>query len=155
MALLYCSSVFFEVSQCCFQASWRVYPLLRMWQRALDQLFPRPLVISQIISWHTPTLPNSICPHNDDSTRSIHSMMRVVLVFKDPHGSIWPMIVAMQNWFTIVNLLIQDHQYFAVQPLWEGCASLQLWFHAFELRLQWTSSSITITTIMIYRRNLE
>jgi len=110
MALLDCSRVFVESSQCCFQASWPVYPRLRMWQQALDELFTLPLAISQMISRHTPTSPNSISPRDDDSTRSIRLMKRVVLVFKDPHGLIWPMIVTMQKWFMIFNLLIQDLQ---------------------------------------------
>ena len=136
MALLYYSRVFFELLQCCFQVSQPVYPLLRMWQRALDERFTLPLAISQIISRHTTTLPNLICPHNDDSTCSICLMKHVVLVFKDPHGLIWPMIVTMQKWFTIFTLLIQDHQYLAILALWEGYASSRLWFHAFEIRLQ-------------------
>ena len=110
MALLYCSRVFFESSRCCFQASRPVYPRLQMSQRALDERFTLPLAISQIISRHTPTSPNSISPRDDDSTRSIRLMKRVVLVFKDPHGLIWPMIVTMQKWFTIFNLLIRDRQ---------------------------------------------
>jgi len=59
MALLYCSRVFFESSRCCFQASRPVYPRLQMSQRALDERFTLPLAISQIISRHTPTSPNS------------------------------------------------------------------------------------------------
>jgi len=110
MALLYCSRVFFESSRCCFQVSWPVCPRLRMWQRALDEWFTLPLAIWLIISRQTPTSPNSISPCDDGSTRSIHLMKRVVLVFQDPHGLIWPMIVTMQKWFTIFNLLIQDHQ---------------------------------------------
>jgi len=58
MALLDCSKLFFESSWCCFQASQTVYPLLQMWQRALDEQFTLPLAISQIISRYTSTLPN-------------------------------------------------------------------------------------------------
>ena len=155
IALHYCSRVWFGSLQCCLQASRPVYPLLWMWQWALDEWFTLCLAVSPIISQHTPMLPNSICPHADDGTHSLCFMQRVVLVLKDPHGLIWPMIVTMQKWFTIFNLLIQDCQYHAVQMSWEGNASSQLWFDAFENRLQQTNSSITITTIMIYRRNLE
>jgi len=83
-------------------------PTLQMWQWALDELFTLALAVLQIISPHTSMLPYLICPHNDDSTPSIHLMMRVVLDFKDHHGLIWPMIVIMQKWFTIFDLLIQD-----------------------------------------------
>ena len=83
MALLYCSGVSFESSRCCLQASRPVYPLLGMWQWALDEWFTLPLAISQIFSWHTPTSHNSIGTRDDDSTRSIRSMKRVVLVFED------------------------------------------------------------------------
>jgi len=136
MALLYCSRVFFESSRCCFQLSRPVYPPLRMSQWALDERFTLSLAISQIISRHTSTLSNSISPHDDDCTCSIRSMKHVLLVFKDPHGWIWRIIVTMQKWFTIFNLLIQDHQYLAIQLSQEGYASLRLWFHAFEIRLQ-------------------
>jgi len=136
IALHHCSRVIIESTRCCFQM-WRpVYPLLRMWQLALDKRLTLPPVLSQIVSWHTPTSPNSICPRDDDSTRSIHLMKRVVLVFKDSHGLMWPMIVTMQKWFTIFNWLIQDRLYLAVQPSWEGYASSRLWFHAFGMRLQ-------------------
>jgi len=155
MAVLYCSRVFFESSRCCFQASRPVYPLLRMWQRALDERFRLLLSISQIIPRHTPTSPDLISPRDDDSTHSIRSMKPVVLVFKDAHGSMWPMIVTMQKWFTILNLLIQDRQYLPVPPSWERYASSRLWFHSFDIRLQQTISSIKFTTIMIYQRNLE
>ena len=110
MALLECSRVFFGLPRCCFQASRPVYPRLRMWQSALDERFTLPLEISQIISQHTLTSPNSISPRDDDSIHSIHLMKSVVLVFKDPHGSIWPMIVTMQKWFTIFKLLKWDRQ---------------------------------------------
>jgi len=115
MALLFCSRVFFESSRCCFQASRPVYQPLRMWQRALDERFTLPFALSQTISWHTPTSPNSISPRDDDSTRSIHLVKHVVFVFKDPHGLIWPTIVTMQKWFTRFNLLIRDHQQLAVR----------------------------------------
>jgi len=155
MTLLYYPSMFFESSQCCFQVSQPVYPLLRMWQRALDEMFTLHVAISQIISQHTPTSPNSIRPRYNHSTSSIHSMKRVVVVFNDPHGLIWPMIVTMQKWFMILNLLWQDHQYLTFELSREGCASSRLWFHAFDIRLQWTIGSIKFTTIMIYQRNLE
>ena len=135
-ALLYCSRVLFESSRYWFQASQPVYSLLRMWQWTLDKRFRLPLAMTQIISRHTPTSPNSICPRDDDSTPSIHLMKCVVIAFKDPHGLIWWIIVTMQKWFTIFNLLIQDRQYLVVQPLREGYASLPLWFHTFEIRLQ-------------------
>jgi len=101
MGLLDCSRVFFESSLWCFQVSWAVYPLLQMCQQVLDERLMLPLPISPIISQHTPTSSNSICPCDDDSTRSIHSMKCVVLVFTDPHGLIWPMTANMQKWFTI------------------------------------------------------
>jgi len=135
MALLYCCRVFFESSRCCLQASQPVYPLLRMWHQALDEWFTLPLAISHIISQHTPRLPNSISPHDDDSTHSIRLMKHVVLVFKDTYDLIWPMIVTIQKWFTIFNLLIQDRQSLPVQLSWEGYASSRLWLHAFEIRL--------------------
>jgi len=108
MALIQCSPVCFESSQCCFQVARPVYPLLRMWQRALDKWFTLPLAITQMIARQTPTSPNSICSHDDDSTRSICSMKSVVRVVKDPHGLIWPMVVTLQKWFTIFNMLIQN-----------------------------------------------
>jgi len=79
-----------------------------MWQRALNEWFTLLLAISHIISRHTPTLASMICPCDDDSTRSVHLMKRVVLVLNDPPGSIWPMIVTMQKWFTVLNLLIHN-----------------------------------------------
>ena len=136
MALLDCSRVFFELSQCCLQASRPVYPLLWMSQWALEEWFTLPLAISQIISSHTPISPDLICPCDDDSTRSIHSMKGVVHVVQDPHGSIWPTIVTMQQWFTRLKLLIHDHQFLVVQLSREGYASSRLWFHAFEIWLQ-------------------
>jgi len=154
VALLQCSRVFIESSRGCVQASWPVYPRSRMWQSALHKQFTLPLAISQIISPHTPTLPNSISPRDNDSTGSIRLMKHLVLLFKNPHGLIWPTIVTIQKWFTIYNLLIQDRQYLPVQLLQVGYLSSQLRFHAFEIRLQWTISSITFTTIMIYRRYL-
>jgi len=87
-----------------------VYPRLQMWQCPLDEPFTLCLARSQINSRHTPMLPNLITPRNDDSTCSIRSMKHVVLVFKDSHGWIWPMIVTMQTWFMIFNFLIQDCQ---------------------------------------------
>jgi len=155
MALLYCSTVFIESSQCGFQAQRPVYPLLRMWQRALGEWSILSFDISQIISQHTPTLPYSICPRDDESTCTIRLMKHVVLVFKDPQGVILPMMVTMQKWFTISKLLIEAHQRLTVQPSGEGYATLRLWFHTFGIRLQWTISSITFTTIMICRQNLE
>jgi len=86
MALLDCPTVFFESSRYCSQGLRLVYPLLRMWQRALDKRFPLPLGKSQFISRHTPTLPNLISPRNDDSSHSICLLKCVVLVFKDTHG---------------------------------------------------------------------
>jgi len=136
MALLYCSWVCFEWSWCCFHVSRLVNPMLRMWPRALDEQFTLRLAISQIISLHTPTSANSISTHDDNSSRCIHSTMRSVFVFKDPHGLVWPMIVTMQKWFTIFNVLIQDRQYLAVQLSREGYASLRLWFLPFVIRLQ-------------------
>jgi len=136
MGMLYISRVFFESSRSCFHAVQRVKPLLQMWQWAHDEQFTLPVAISQLISRHTPTLPNSFYTCDDDSTGSTRLMKCVVLVFNDPHGFIWPMIVIMQKWFTIFNLLIQDRQYLAVEPLQEGYASSWLWFHAFENRLQ-------------------
>jgi len=136
MALLYSSRVFFQLSWCCFQALWPGYQLMQLWQRAIDERFTLPLAISQIISRHTAMSLSLICPRDYDSTRSIHIMKHVVLVLKDPDGLIWPMIVTMQKWFMIFNLLTQDHQYLAVQLLWEGYALSRLWFHAFEIRLQ-------------------
>jgi len=155
MALHCYSRVFFESSQWAFQVSRPVYPLLRMWQQALDEQFTLPLAIIEIIAQDPPTSPNSICPRNDDSNRSIRLINHVVLVFKDLHGLIWPIIVIMQRWFTLLNLLIHDGPYLALPRSWEGYASLRLWFHAFEIRLQSSISSITFTTIMIYRQNLE
>jgi len=136
MALCYCSRVLFESSRWCCQTSWLVYPLLWRWPRALDKQFTFPWAISQIIAQHTPTSPNSICPRDDDCTPSIHLLKHVGLVFKDSYGLIWPMIVNMQKWFMIFNLLIQYRQYLAVQLLQQGYASLQSWFHAFQIRLQ-------------------
>jgi len=136
MVLLHCSRVFFESSGCCDQASRPVYPLLRMWQPALDEWFTLPLVISHTLSQHTLTLPNSISPHDDGSTRSIRLINDVVPVLKDLHGLFRPMIVTMHKWFTIFNLLIQDCQYLEVQLAQEGYASSRLWFHAFGIRLQ-------------------
>jgi len=59
-----------------------------MSQQALDERFMLPLAMSQIISQHTATFPNSISAPDNDRTRSIHSMKGVVLGFKDPHGLI-------------------------------------------------------------------
>jgi len=108
IALLWLSREFFTWSQCSIHVSWPVHPLWRMWQWALDKWFTLPLTISQIISQHTPLSLDSICPRNDDGTHSVRLMKHVVLVFQDPHGSIWPMIVTMQKWFMISNLLIQN-----------------------------------------------
>jgi len=110
MALHYCSTVFFESSWCCFQVSWLVYTLLRIWQQALDEQFTLRLEMNQSISRHTPISPNSMSPHDYDSTHSIQSIMRVLIVSKDPHGSIWPIIVTTQKWFMIFNLLIDDRE---------------------------------------------
>jgi len=108
MALLNYSGVFFEWSWWCFQVSRPVYPLLRMWQSALDEWFTLPLAISRIISRYTPTSPNWICPCNGHSTRSIRWMERVVVFFKDPRCVIRPKIVTLRKWFTICNSSIQD-----------------------------------------------
>jgi len=63
--------------------------------------------IQQIMSQHTPTSANVICSSDDDSRHSIHWMKCVVLVFDDTDGIIWPMIVAVQKWFTMCIILIQ------------------------------------------------
>jgi hypothetical protein len=112
MTLLYCPRVYFEPLGCSFQASWPRYPRLRMWQRALDERLTLPLAMSQIISRHTPSSLNSTSPRHDDSTRSIRLMNRVVLIFKDPHGLIWPMIVPCRSgsqylicWYAILSSL--------------------------------------------------
>ena len=99
--------MFFELLRCCFRASWLLYQPLQMWHRAIDEQFTVPLAISRIVSQHTPISADLISPHNDDCTRSVCKMKFVVLVFKDPHCFSWPMIVSMQKWFTIFNLLIQ------------------------------------------------
>jgi len=83
--------VFLEFLRCCYHASKPVYPLLRMRQWTLDEQFTLPLAISQIICQHTPMSPNSICPRDENSTRSIHLMNRVVLVSTDP------------SWLTLTN----------------------------------------------------
>jgi len=80
-----------------------------MWQWSLDEWFKIPFASSQSIPQHTPKSHNSICPHDADSAHFACSMKRVVLVFQDPHGLIWAMIFTMQKWFTISNLLIQNH----------------------------------------------
>jgi len=134
MAFLYCSEVFFESSRCSFQSRQPVYQLLRMWQWALDEWFTLPFEITRMVSWHTPTSPNLISLRDDDSSRSISLMKRVVLLLKDPPGLIWQMIVAMQKWFTRFNLFIQDFQYLAVQLSREGYASSQSWFHRLQIR---------------------
>jgi hypothetical protein len=115
MPFLYCSRVFFESSRCCFHASRPVYPRLWVWQWALDERFIIPLAISHLNSQHTPRLPNSISSRNDDSTHSLRLMKHVVLDFKDPHGLIRTMIVTMQKWFTIFNLLILDREWLAIR----------------------------------------
>jgi hypothetical protein len=86
MVFLNCSRVFFELLRCCFQASQPVYTLLQMCQQALDEHFTLPLALSQTISWHTSMFPNSISPHDNDSSYCIPLMNRVVPVFKDPYG---------------------------------------------------------------------
>jgi len=96
-----------------------------MEQQALDERFTLPVVLSQIICWHTPRSANAICPRDDESTHSIRSIKHVIIIITDPHVLISPMIVTMQKWFTIFDLLIQDYQYLAVQPLREGYASSQ------------------------------
>jgi len=136
MTLLIFSRMFFESLQSCFQAAQPVYPLLRVRQEALDEQFTLSLLISQIISRQTLTSPNSICPRNDDSTRSIRVMKHVVRVMKEPHCWMWPMIVIVQKWFMVISLLIQDGQYLAVERSQEGYASWRLWFHQFDIRLQ-------------------
>jgi hypothetical protein len=115
IALLYCSRLFFELSQCCFQASRPVYPRLPMWQWALDKWSTLPFAISEIISRHTPTSPNSITPRDVQNARSIRLMKRVVLVSQARHGLIWPVIVTRLKWFMIFNLLIKHHQKLAVR----------------------------------------
>jgi len=107
LALLWRPEVILEESRCSVPISQPLYPLSRMWQLALDELRTPPLAISHIISPHTLKSPNSICPHGDVSSCYVHSMKSVVLVVKYPHGSIQPMIVTMQKWITIFNLLIQ------------------------------------------------
>jgi len=108
VALLQPSRVFVGLLQWYYQVSPIGYPLLRLRQWALEQWFTFPLGLSTILSLHTTTSPNLICPGYDDSTRSVRLMKYVVVVFKDPHGWIWPMIVTMQKWLRICNLLIQD-----------------------------------------------
>jgi len=108
MALLNLSRLFFELSRCCVQVSQPMYPLLGMWQWPLDERITLALTISQVISWETLASPNSMCLGNDDSTPSVTSMKRLVYIFKDPHCLIWPMILTMQKWFMILNLLILD-----------------------------------------------
>ena len=71
--------------------------------------FTLPLAIIQIISWHTATSPIVICFRDDCSTHSIRVMMHVVLVFKDLCGIIRSIIVTLQKWFMIFNLLIHGH----------------------------------------------
>jgi hypothetical protein len=146
--------VFFELLRCCFQVLWPAYPLLWVWQWAFDKWSTLPLPISQIISCHTPTLSSSICPCDDDSTCPIRLMKHIVFVLKDSYSLTWPMTFTVQKWYTICNLLIQDYPHLAVQQLWEGCVSLQLRFVVFEIRLQYTISWITFTTIMTYWQNL-
>jgi len=107
MALHWHSRVLFELLRCWCQASWPVYPLLRMCQRALEDKFTLPVAISQSITRRTPTLPSSIYSCDDESACSIHLIEHVVLAIKKPHGLIWPMIGTMQKWFNIVNLFIQ------------------------------------------------
>jgi len=136
MALVQCSWVFFELSRCCFQEPQPVYPPLRRWQRAHDERFTLSSAISQIISRHSPTSPNLICLREDYSTRSIHLIKGVSLIFEDPYCIIWQMIVTMQKWFMIFISLIQDCQYFAVQLSREGYASSRFWTHTSELRNQ-------------------
>jgi len=148
MALLYCSRVLFQSSRCCFQASQPVYPLLRMWQWRLDERFTLRLATLQIISRQTPTLPYLISPRDDDSTRSIHLKMRVVLAFKDPHGLIWPMIVTRQKWFTIFNLLIQDPLYLAVQLSREGLHHRDYYF--VHLRSHFSKPSVLLHLILLW-----
>jgi len=38
----------------------------------------------------------------------MHILWHVVLLFNDPHGLVWWMILTMQEWFAIVDLFIQD-----------------------------------------------
>jgi len=101
--------VLFELSRCCFQVSRSFNPLLRMWQRALDEQFTLPAAISQIISQCTPTSPNSICDRYTNCTGSVRLMKCVLLVFKDPYRLIGTMIVTLQKWLMTFNLLIQHH----------------------------------------------
>jgi len=155
MALYYFSRVFFESSAWSIQASRPVYPQLWMWHWAIDELFTLPSAISQILPRQISTLPNLISQGNNDSTCSIYLMKHVVLAFKYPQGLIWTKIVTIQKWFTVINLWIENCQYHSVHLSREGHAISQLWFHLFEIRLQYIISTITFTTIMMYWRNLE
>jgi len=105
------------------------------------------VAISQIISWHNSMSTNLICLRDDNSTSSIRLIMFVVLVPEDPHGLIQPMIVNTQQWLTILNLMMHDRQYDAVQLLCNGDESLRLWFHVFQITLPYTISSVTLTTV--------
>jgi hypothetical protein len=136
MALCCCSRVEFELSQCWFQGTRPVHPLLRIWQQALEERFTIPLAVSQIISWHTPAAPNLIYPCDHDTTCSIHLMTCEVLECTDPYGLIWPMILTMQMLFMTFNWLIQNSPYQPIQPAHKGYTSSRLWCHAFEIRLQ-------------------
>jgi len=60
-------------------------------------------------SQRTPSSPSWNCPRDDSSTCSLRVIKSLVLVFKYPHGWIWPMIVTMQKWFKIFTLLILHH----------------------------------------------
>jgi hypothetical protein len=134
MALLYCSRVFFESSQCWFQELQPVYPLLEMWQRTLDKQFRLLLAISHINIRHTPTSPNSIGPCHDETTRSICLTKCAVPTFKNVNCLIHAMIVTVPKLFTMFNLLIKVYQYPVVQTVRECYASSRLWFHVVELR---------------------
>jgi len=109
MALPGHSSVFFELSWWCFEWSQPVYPLLRLWHRALDEWFIHPLAISWIISWHTPTSPHVIHPCDDDITHPVCLMKHVVHVFKDSSRLNLTNDSYNAEVIQIFNLLIHDH----------------------------------------------
>jgi len=136
ISLVNCSRVFFELLWCFLEASHPVYWMLRTWQWALDEWFPISLVKSQMISAHTPTLAYLIWACGVVSTLSICSMKHVVLVCRDRHGLIWPMIGTMQKWFTIFDSLEIEGMYVGVQLARKGYVSSRLRFHTFETRPQ-------------------
>jgi len=155
MAFQYWSRVFCALSRCGSQVSQQVNTIFRLWQGAHDEPFTLPRGMFQIISWYTSMSPNLISPCDDDSTHSICIMKCIMVVFEYPYGLIWSMIVIIPRWFMILNLLIRDHQYLASELSQVGYASSWVWIHVVEIRSQWIISWITMTTIIIYRRNLE